>query len=719
MKKILLSLSILAFVGVVVVGATGAWFTNTETSTGNTFTAGIIDLKVGNESYITDSEGNLVLSTTGTSWGPSDLLGKYFFNFTDLKPGDVGEDTISLNVQNNPAWACLDLTVTETPENNPQTEPEALVDFTVGDNQGELQNELNFVFWKDDGDNVLEKDEEDSVFWKNSIQGISDSPTLALADSLGGVLENGSPLNPGETYYIGKAWCQGDLALIPVDQDFQGNIGTNGPLDRGTGIACNGASIGNASQTDGVVADVTFSVEQSRHNEKFLCNPPQEGTLTLIKEVYGGILAAGDFELFIDDGTTSFSDGDVVTLPAGVHNVTEGNYSDYDQKYGVDCPNGQVTVPANGNATCTVINTSTKGTITITKNVVGGLYENNPDFFNLAVGGEPVLSGVPEAFPAGVNYPVTEDIVSGYTASYSGDCDNNGNTITVTAGGSASCTITNTYTTEGTLKVTKIVSGGPAVNEDDFNLYVTSVSSAIVTPVDNGMNVIFQAGDYVVSEGDYSNYTTVIGGDCDASGNVTVPANGAASCTITNTWKTGTLTVNKDVVNDNGGNETISSFNLFIDGVAKTFGTTYTVEAGNYVVSETGVSGYDGSYSGDCDQNGNVTVPADGNAVCTIINDDIKPNITLIKNVDNTTGGSLGPQDFVMKINGITVPSGNSKSVNSNFANVITEIAVPGYTSTGITGDLECPAALGGTATLDEGQAITCTITNTYTGGPS
>src|SRR3989344_9269580 len=46
MKKILLSLSMIAVVGVVVLGATGAFFSDTETSTGNTFTAGAIDLTV-------------------------------------------------------------------------------------------------------------------------------------------------------------------------------------------------------------------------------------------------------------------------------------------------------------------------------------------------------------------------------------------------------------------------------------------------------------------------------------------------------------------------------------------------------------------------------------------------------------------------------------------------------------------------------------------------
>ena len=46
MKRILLSLGVIAVVGIVVAGATGAFYSDTETSTGNIFTAGSIDLKV-------------------------------------------------------------------------------------------------------------------------------------------------------------------------------------------------------------------------------------------------------------------------------------------------------------------------------------------------------------------------------------------------------------------------------------------------------------------------------------------------------------------------------------------------------------------------------------------------------------------------------------------------------------------------------------------------
>src|SRR3989344_5061697 len=111
MKKILLSLSMIAVVAVIVAGATGAIFSDTEVSTGNTFTAGAIDLTVDNESYY-NGEFN-----QGTSWlqpanlndgqGPGEEGQYWFFNFRDLKPGDWGEDTISLHVNNNDSWLCV------------------------------------------------------------------------------------------------------------------------------------------------------------------------------------------------------------------------------------------------------------------------------------------------------------------------------------------------------------------------------------------------------------------------------------------------------------------------------------------------------------------------------------------------------------------------------------------------------------------------------------
>ncbi|MES2966749.1 MAG: TasA family protein, partial [Patescibacteria group bacterium] len=77
MKKIITSVGMIVFIGALVAGGTGAFFSDTETSTANVFTAGAIDLKVDNESYY-----NGVLNTA-TTWTQTDLTIEKFFNFMD------------------------------------------------------------------------------------------------------------------------------------------------------------------------------------------------------------------------------------------------------------------------------------------------------------------------------------------------------------------------------------------------------------------------------------------------------------------------------------------------------------------------------------------------------------------------------------------------------------------------------------------------------------
>ena len=65
MKKILLSLAAIVFVGAAAAGATGAFFSDVETSTGNTFTAGALDLKVDSQSHY---DGLVCVDNDGYRW---------------------------------------------------------------------------------------------------------------------------------------------------------------------------------------------------------------------------------------------------------------------------------------------------------------------------------------------------------------------------------------------------------------------------------------------------------------------------------------------------------------------------------------------------------------------------------------------------------------------------------------------------------------------------
>jgi predicted ribosomally synthesized peptide with SipW-like signal peptide len=63
MRRAYYSLPLLGLSLVLAIGLTGAFFSDTETSTGNTFQAGAIDLKVDNTSYYNG------VFNPATSWG--------------------------------------------------------------------------------------------------------------------------------------------------------------------------------------------------------------------------------------------------------------------------------------------------------------------------------------------------------------------------------------------------------------------------------------------------------------------------------------------------------------------------------------------------------------------------------------------------------------------------------------------------------------------------
>jgi predicted ribosomally synthesized peptide with SipW-like signal peptide len=285
LKRIALSISLMAFAGVLVYGATGAFFSDSETSTGNTFTAGDIDLKIDNESYVTNNAGTLVASPAN-SWEISDLTNQLFFSFGDVKPGDVGEDTISVHAGTNDAFACMAAAITSTPENT-LVDPEV----DAGDagpaagNNGELQNYLNFTFWNDDGDNVYEVGE-------TQITQLTGPASTIFNGAWAPIVGSTTTAIPGNTtQYVAKAWCFGTLALGSITQDGLGKLpgSTNGPLVRGTGVTCNGSGSNNIAQTDGVVVDVSFQAVQARNNGQFTCSslPTFTGTSTVPVVVVG------------------------------------------------------------------------------------------------------------------------------------------------------------------------------------------------------------------------------------------------------------------------------------------------------------------------------------------------------------------------------------------------------------------------------------------------
>jgi len=99
------------------------------------------------------------------------------------------------------------------------------------------------------------------------------------------------------------------------------------------------------------------------------------------------------------------------------------------------------------------------------------------------------------------------------------------------------------------------------------------------------------------------------------------------------------LHVIKHVINDNGRTAVATDFNLYVktfEGIdfagspapgVESPGTTYTLPAGTYVVSEGTFAGYNAKVSGDSDSSGKITLAPGDNKTVTITNDDIANDI--------------------------------------------------------------------------------------------
>lgn len=313
-KRILISISIISIVAAIAVGGTVAYFNDTETSTGNTFTAGILDLKIDNHSWYNG------VYQEGLSWELDNLTNQLFFNFEDLKPADWGEDTISVHVYDNDAWACMDFNLYNADDNGLVEPEEDAGDITGGDGRGELQEQIHFVWWADDGDNVLEEGE--NIFQQMISLGELNAFSVALADASGNGVLSSTPLIGDENYYIGKAWCFGDFVLTPVIQDGETIYG---PDVRNSGINCNGNSINNLTQSDSVQVSLGFRAVQSRNNNDFICESPCSRISFLSEDSFEGV----------DGDTLSWSTNDsMVNLGQSSWSLLAGNAAVYGYKNG-------------------------------------------------------------------------------------------------------------------------------------------------------------------------------------------------------------------------------------------------------------------------------------------------------------------------------------------------------------------------------------------------
>jgi hypothetical protein len=394
--------------------------------------------------------------------------GKLLINFKDLKPDDEGEDTISLHVESNDAWLCMDMSLT-TDDDISSNEPE----LGAGDVQedvnntwdGELGNLTRMIWWVDDGDNVLEEGEtllNGGVKTVNEFFGPDRAFSADLADATTNVWTPNQlgPAVAGQDYYLAKAWCFGTMAESRIAQDGLGKLpgSTNGPLVRGTGMTCNGVALGNESQTDGVTMNIAFRAMQARHNLRYTCGEEQRlATITVTKEVlnnFGGNHIVSDFHLFVDDGvnTIAVTSGVPTVVPVGNYTVAETGVQGYVGTFapGFDCNGvGKITLLEGDDKACKIVNTDLQPNITLVKHVDGPA---DPSFFDLQIDGNLVPNNTSVSVTSNVGHTINEGGRTGYhfvgpitgTSSYGQPCPTDlGGSITLNEGETIVCHINN------------------------------------------------------------------------------------------------------------------------------------------------------------------------------------------------------------------------------------------------------------------------------------
>jgi hypothetical protein len=266
------------------------------------------------------------------------------------------------------------------------------------------------------------------------------------------------------------------------------------------------------------------------------------------------------------------------------------------------------------------------------------------------------------------------------------------------------------------LTVTKVVEGQGEVG--DFTLRIDGEG------VSSGVTYLVSPGAHVVSEDDPGpGYSSVIGGDCDGAGNVTMAAGQDKECTITNTAGPGSIEVVKDVIGDVPDSDweftgPSGSFSLPAEGGQQTFSG---LAAGQYTIGETTKDGYAAAVS--CSPGGetgsdSVTVDLDPgeSVICTFINSGLPGSITVVKNVAGVSPYSEWEFTGTSPIEEFTLPAAGGDETFSDLEAgeyTISEITKDAYAASvscspgGETGSNSVSVNLG----VDE--SIICTFTNT------
>ena len=204
MKRIINVFSIIAIVAGIVLGTTGAYFTDTEISPTNTFAAGTLEL-----------------STDGTyTTMPIEV--------TNIKPGDTGTGVIRLENSGTMTGEIQAATINMVEDNeNDCNSPEALVDASCGDpgvGEGELDEYLEIILWVDANDDDLLSTSTEVYFVSSGSLDINNGTTTPPSSALNltaGQNVDVKLLWQADPNHLGGNIFQSDSTAFSITFDFR------------------------------------------------------------------------------------------------------------------------------------------------------------------------------------------------------------------------------------------------------------------------------------------------------------------------------------------------------------------------------------------------------------------------------------------------------------------------------------------------------------------
>ncbi|MBD5784823.1 hypothetical protein IF650_01400 [Cellulosimicrobium terreum] len=534
---------------------------------------------------------------------------------------------------------------------------------------------------------------------------------------------------------------------------------------RNDGWECEGADV-----VDGVVdVDLANTVTCTVTNVAPIT--PTAPTLTLVKDVVGGPASAADWTLAATgpqslSGATGAATVTAVEVDPGSYDLTEDGPPGYDGAWSCtgaaagDGSSSTVVVAESEDVVCTATNTWAGATLTLTKELEGGLFAQPDDWTLTATGPDATVTGatgsdeVTGAFVPAGDYTLSEGGWSGFEA---GPWECTGATVSddvvsVPGGADVSCTVTNTAL-PSLLTLVKEVDGGPAAPED-WTLSATGPQAdgtdGTISGPSGGVEVTqvdIGEGVHVLAESDGPPGYETAGWSCEggllqAGAAVLIGADEDVRCTVTNTYVDASLTLVKVVV---GGSADPSAWTLtatdtegatVVEGAAGSDAVTGAqVAPGTYELAESG--GYDGylSEGWTCDggtlDGTSLSLSAGDDVTCVVTNRANLPHLTLVKELDDRgyTGDAV-PADWTLTAQG----AGTSIS-GATGSPAVSHVAVaPGRYALGETGGPDGWTALrwscddarvvqsgqGGAVSsvvVETGDDVTCTVTNHWLAG--